>query len=106
MFYKSALSSQKNIINHEYPNENYWFDIGTPEDYLECINYFEKNDKNIFNTEKINYLNNQIVNYAFSIPNNLKEKIFQTPLEQFKNTNLKNQIIISFCDEKNNSKNI
>lgn len=38
LFYRRALKSNKRIIHLPLLNQNNWFDIGTPETYLLCVN--------------------------------------------------------------------
>ncbi len=106
MYYRKALSTGKNILNIPYPNKNYWFDIGTPENYLECINFFEKNMYS--NLNESYYYHKNIINFCFHFPQSLNELV-----NLAKNNShliIKNhpKIIISFREilEKNQTRNL
>lgn len=97
IYYRKSLSAGKNILNFPYPSKNYWFDIGTPQSYLECINFFKKSFYP--KLDKSFYYNKNIVNYCFHLPQNLKELIH---LKSHKlSINELNQIIISFHEIEN-----
>jgi NDP-sugar pyrophosphorylase family protein len=101
IYYRRALSIGKNILNLPYPNKNYWFDIGTPKSYLECINFFEKNICS--NLDKNFYYHKNIINYCFNIPKNLKELIYLASHHEDLDKLSQTQIIIAFREisEKN-----
>ncbi len=71
LFYRKILQERKNIINFIYPEANYWFDIGTPNDYLKCIQFFSKENATIGHFAKIEVINNCFSN----IPIELKTKL-------------------------------
>ena len=106
IYYRKALSIGKNIINLPYPKNSYWFDIGTPINYLKCINFFEKEICN--KLEDKFYFNKSIVNHCFSIPNKLKELMQKVPLGTNLPEHSQNQIIISFreLEDKNQQKKL
>ncbi|BBH51658.1 nucleotidyltransferase family protein [Fluviispira sanaruensis] len=94
LFFRKILHNNYKIAHMEFPKNNYWFDIGTPKQYFECIKYF--NSKN--NSED----NKLIINYSENIPNNLKgliEKFAkENPNYTFYEELLNQKIIICFRD--------
>ncbi|APJ02468.1 nucleotidyltransferase family protein [Silvanigrella aquatica] len=103
IYYRKLISLHKNIINLPYPENRYWFDIGTPQNYLECIEFFDKNI--IKNKDLKNYRNQSIVNYCYITPQKVFEFIKKNNYKIQENINDK-KIIISFHDQdKNNIKN-
>lgn len=103
IYYKKAMSLKKNILNFCYPNKNYWFDIGTPQSYLECINYFEKNLIQEKEEEEVKkkYYEKSVINFCFKKPPKINNKIIQNNVMILHSNDTK--IVISF---RENNKNI
>lgn len=106
MYYRKAISIGMNILNVSYPNKNYWFDIGTPKNYLDCINFFEKNICSNLNENF--YFNKNIINYCFNFPKNLKDFITLSLNHSHTINQNHQQIIISFREitEKNQTRKL
>ncbi len=106
IYYRKAISAGKNILNIPYPNKNYWFDIGTPENYLECINFFEKNICPNLNDSF--YFHKNIINYCFNFPISLNELVNLAKNKPLLINHNHPKIIISFREvsEKNQSRNL
>ncbi|WGL61451.1 sugar phosphate nucleotidyltransferase [Pigmentibacter sp. JX0631] len=94
LIYRKILEKKLKIMNFNYPENNYWFDIGTPIDYLNCINFFSKIHRNF------EYLNdNLVINFFHStIPEDLKNNLI--PLKE---TNIKNKVILKFKSATSNN---
>ncbi|WP_397599055.1 NDP-sugar synthase [Silvanigrella sp.] len=101
IYYKKILLLGKNIINYSYPQESYWFDIGTPKTYLECIEFFEKKFKKELSIE---FYNENIINYCFIIPDSLKKYIESNNDDIYLNKINSKKILISFRDKIKNNK--
>lgn len=97
LFYREIINNKNEIINFDYSDSLSWFNIGTPQEYFECIQHYLK-DKDLSSIE----------NYSFHIPHDLQEKIdlyLGGYLEIKKES--KNKIIISFRNrDKNCNKSI
>ena len=91
LFYRRILNDNKKIINLNYPENLYWFNIGTPQEYLEAQDYFAKKNNLTDLTQK-----------AFVMPEKLKEMI-ESQHENFRpNQGVEPKIMISFRDDKRN----
>lgn len=90
LFYRPILNTGKKIINLNYDESLYWFNIGHPIDYLEAIEFFSHNEKNC-------------INYAFDMPEKLGILIKDRPL---KNYTSENKIILSFRNNEHKLKNL
>lgn len=44
LFYRSAISRAEEILHVPFDTEGRWFDIGTPESYLACMDLLNQND--------------------------------------------------------------
>lgn len=85
LFYRPIINSGNKVINFNYDESLYWFNIGTPQEYLESIQFFIENKENC-------------INYAFSIPASLNEKVinYLKTAPEKKSLEDKNSIFISF----------
>jgi mannose-1-phosphate guanylyltransferase len=72
LFYREVLKEKKHIINLNYPESAYWFNIGTREEYLEAQNYFAKDITGSL----------QVVHVAFNMPKLLEEDINNSPFKE------------------------
>jgi NDP-sugar pyrophosphorylase family protein len=95
IFYKKALLMKKNVLNIEFPEESYWFDVGTWEDYWKCICFFKNKIYSSLPSEY--YFDGKIVNHAFVMPAALQKyvSLFQGR-KILQSRNLTSEIIISF----------
>ncbi|WP_186646407.1 nucleotidyltransferase family protein [Fluviispira vulneris] len=102
LFYRKILQNNYKIAHMEFPNNNYWFDIGTPKQYFECIKYF-----NLKNNSDDSDL---IINYSENIPKKLKDLIEQFANEHpnytFYEELLYQKIIICFRDLNINNRSM
>ncbi|KAB8030865.1 nucleotidyltransferase family protein [Fluviispira multicolorata] len=101
LYYRSVLANKFKVIHLDYPIDNYWFDIGTPKQYLECIQYFDSIDKKL--------TNNIVINNTHYTPKLIKEKInkflLENPNFELDKESLSQKIIIclnNFGHKKNN----
>lgn len=101
IFYRKAISIGKNVLNLPFPNKSYWFDIGTPQNYLECINFFENKLRSSLDNNF--YFNKNIINYCFQIPENLKKSIAFISNHVPMQSTEQNKIILTFRDLKKNN---
>nr|BFD30561.1 hypothetical protein GTC16762_01790 [Pigmentibacter ruber] len=93
LIYRKILDKNMKISNFNYPENNFWFDIGTPQDYLKCINFFSKiseNSKYLIENKTINIIHS-------SINENLKDNLIKITEK-----NLEDKIIFKFLCSKNN----
>jgi NDP-sugar pyrophosphorylase family protein len=94
IYYKNSISQNKKVISLNYPKNKYWFDIGTPKSYNECLKFFE----NKLKPKKQNYFQKNLINYCFQSPNFFKDK-----LNLYETNELSpNNILISFRDIDSN----
>ncbi|WP_338636311.1 NDP-sugar synthase [Spirobacillus cienkowskii] len=94
IYYKNAITQDKKVINLNYPKNKYWFDIGTPKSYKECLNFFE----NKLKPKKQNYFQNNLINFCFQSPNFFKDKLNLYETKELS----PNNILISFRDIDSN----
>jgi NDP-sugar pyrophosphorylase family protein len=90
LFFRPIIEANNKIINFNYSDDLFWFNIGTPQEYEEAINYFINNKNRI--------------NLAFSMPRDLKIKLKEkdSALKNKQNELDNSSIIISFRETKNN----
>ncbi len=96
LFYRFIISMDKKIINFNYENYLYWFNIGTAKEYFEAIHYFH--EKNISLKDRNNY--------AFNYSDSLKHKIdsFLKKNVHYLNEINENKIIITLRNVKHINK--
>ncbi|KAB8038889.1 hypothetical protein GCL60_08510 [Silvanigrella paludirubra] len=101
IYYKKIFLLGKNILNYSYPKESYWFDIGTPQTYLECIEFFEKKLKK---DHSIDIYNGNVINYCFIKPDSLK-KYIESRNDEINNHKINSKkILIGFRDRIKDNK--
>ncbi|MES2614712.1 MAG: sugar phosphate nucleotidyltransferase [Bdellovibrionota bacterium] len=89
-FYRTIINSGKKIINFNYSESLYWFNIGSAQEYLECIQFFIQEKKQ------------EQVNYAFFMPDNLKHiiKIYLNNKRKIQAQIGSGKVIIAFKQSK------
>lgn len=96
IFYRKALNLGKNIINLPFNDNSYWFDIGTPKNYLLCINFFK--NKIYQNLDSNYFYHNNIINYCFTTTENFKIILNSLTHKNVSSIKDQEQVIISFRD--------
>lgn len=100
LFYRKMIQLKKKVINFNYGESLYWFNIGNAREYLEGIRFFA-------NREKLK----SCINYASSMPERLKSAIdlYEKNICQEKENcnflndlqNIDDKVFLSFRENKN-----
>ncbi|NBX16010.1 MAG: hypothetical protein EBR09_01450 [Proteobacteria bacterium] len=57
LFYRSAISRGEEILHVPFDPEGRWFDIGTPESYLACMDLLNQNDDSLAGHQSLGMIN-------------------------------------------------
>jgi len=95
LFYKPALESNKNILHFPIEDSEYWFNVGTAQEYEECVQHV----LSFRNGPRAQKENKWSVNMAHCMPESLKKELFKNT-KRVEKIPQKNAIVIAFKDSE------